>query len=61
MLNLLWNHGAQSHIWQSVYDEIERTAKEQLYLLALPAADGMQKTRAKPKYSQKLVLVPMQR
>jgi hypothetical protein len=25
--------------------------KKQFYLLALPAADGMQMTRAKPKYS----------
>jgi len=35
--------------------------EKKFYLLALPTADGMQMTRAKPKYSKKLVLVPMQR
>ena len=60
MLNLLWNHDAEWHIWQSVNDEIERRAKEQFNLLALPAADGMQMIRAKPTNSKKLVLVPMQ-
>jgi hypothetical protein len=29
--------------------------KEKLYLLALPAADGMQITRTKPKYSKTIV------
>jgi hypothetical protein len=60
MLNLLWNHCVKSHIQQSVNDGIHMRAKEQLYLPAMPAADGMQTTRAKPKYSKKIVLVPMQ-